>query len=87
MSLVKKYIEINDQIKSLEKQKTELRAEIMGIMGSNEARLIDGVMITIEHRERATLDREALTVALGAETVKQYLKITQYSELRLKNLA
>lgn len=87
MSTAKKYLEVCDQIKRLEKQKEELRALIMGVIGVSPAILIDGVMITQDFRERKTLDREKLTVALGIEGIKQFEKITQYSELRCKQIA
>jgi hypothetical protein len=87
MSTAKKYYEICEQIKQLEKQKTELRALLLGVIGESPAVLLDGVMITQDFRERKTLDREALTVALGIEGIKKFEKITQYSELRCKVIA
>ena len=78
---------INEQIKKLEKRKTELRAILVGVMGESPAILIDGIMVTQDQRERATLDREKLTVALGVEGLKPFLKVAQYSEIRTKIIA
>lgn len=87
MSFSREYHEINEQIKKLEKRKTELRAILAGVLGASPAILIDGVMVTQDQRERATLDREKLTVALGVEGLKPFLKVTQYSEIRTKIIA
>jgi hypothetical protein len=86
MSYSKEYHSICEQIKQLEKRKTELRAILLGVVGDSPAILLDGVMITQDQRERTTLDREALTQALGVEGLKPYLKVTSYIELRTKIL-
>ena len=86
-SIAKRYYEICEQIKALEKLKTELRAELMGVIGSSQALMLDGIMITQEPRERASIDREKLTTKMGAKFVQQYLKTTYYSEIRCKLLA
>lgn len=85
-SIAKQYLEVITQIKELEKQKDKLRAELLGVIGESPAIMLDGVMVMQELRERSSLDKEKLIADHGAQFVEQYLKKTQYTELRCKEL-
>lgn len=81
MSIAKKYIELCDQIKKLEKEKDAIRKSLLGIMGESNAILLDGVILTTKEQQRATIDREKLTREMGDAFVTQFLNVTSFKVL------
>ena len=81
MSIAKRYLEINEQLKTLEKERDALRKQLLNIMQNSAVLITDGVALTLKDQERSTIDKEALTAAMGVEFVAQYSKTTQFKVL------
>lgn len=69
----------------LEKKEAELKKKF-------KAQITDGVLIaadiviSIEDKFRTSLDREAMEISLGLDTVKQFEKVTQYQQVNVKKV-
>jgi hypothetical protein len=81
MTNAKRYLELCEQIKKLEKEKDQLRKAILGVMGDSTAILLDGVILTTKEQSRSSIDREKLTLKMGDQFVNEFLNVTTFKVL------
>ena len=82
----KELLEVIDQRKRLDKRETELKDLFrvkMNNMGLDTLSL-GGVLVSLVLKSRASLDKKALVVVYGKETISKYEKTTEYVQVDVK---
>ena len=83
---VETYREYKAIIEEAEKIKKEAEQVIINYLNSEntDSVITDNAKITYKDRTRATLDKSALTEALGTEILEEYTKSTTYKVLTIQ---
>lgn len=74
--------------RSLDKRETELKGYFktrLANLGINTV-TIAGVLISLVDRERRDLDRKAIEAQFGPDLVKQFEKVTRFTQVDVKQL-
>jgi predicted phage-related endonuclease len=81
---IEEWVEVKDMIKALEARKKALDSHIKEVLGDAEVGTIDGkVRIEVSHRQRNTVDTEALAEAFP-EAYEATKRTTSYTVLITK---
>lgn len=82
---LKRYLEISNQIKSLEKEAESLKKEIKSNYADGNF-VINDVLLQVTSQMRETINKEALIEAYGIATISKYTKISEYKIIQVKSI-
>lgn len=85
ISSLKRFIEIKQQIKELEKEKNNLQAKIRASFdfGTHE---IDGVKVIRSTRSRLELDKAGILELIGINAYKSFEKPNEYEVIQVETI-
>lgn len=79
--LMKSYVEVQKEIKNLEKLETLLKEQIKLEMGELNSMGAGDYVATLQERSRSSVDQQLLKELVGEEILKEATKTTQYKIL------
>jgi hypothetical protein len=78
---LRQYYDVNEQIKKLEKEKEEWRAEIMKKIGVEQTLNIGGYIANLNERSRTDIDKKLLAELVSNEIMDKVTKSSTYTTL------
>jgi putative nucleotidyltransferase with HDIG domain len=83
---LRQYYQINEQIKKLEHEKEEWRAEIMKKIGVELTLNIGGYIANLSERSRTDIDKKLLATLVSKEIIDQVTKTTTFTALSVSSI-
>ena len=79
---LKKYLEIKEQIRLLEKELNPIKAKIVSDLKESKFKPLKGYVVELQERQRTSIDR-MMIINAGLD-VSKFEKVTTYNQLFLK---
>lgn len=87
-SELRKYVELQDQIKELTGQLDEIKSKIKGSFGNHGGEIeLGGIVVKCQEKSMTKTDMEALTAEVGVEVVAKHQSQTTFLALTVKATA
>lgn len=84
IDMVNQLSEMRETKKAIEKSEQILKTALKDFMGNNSSLEVGNYVVLIEARSREDLDKKALLIELGSETLAKFTKKSVYEILTIK---